>query len=109
MRPERRPEFGAAVSGEFRVEAARERVRGFPAIKSKQSEAMLFAYAHGGRKVDSPPPLWPVILEKAFAKFVGGYAKLIGSSTGARLAFEAILGRKTPGDRPLGEPRLKAC
>lgn len=79
----------------------------FPAYKSKKSGNIRFIYAHGGHRVDDPPPLWPAIIEKALAKLLKGFTQLSGSTRGAKMAFESILGREAPQQPLLGEPLIK--
>lgn len=62
----------------------------------------VFSFAHNGRRVAEPPPLWPALIEKAMAMVLGGYPALAGSTDGARTAFEAVMGQDSPGNR-LGE------
>ena len=73
----------------------------FPMYKSKKDNKSLFAYASLETEAGKLP-LWPVIIEKAFAMLLGNdYGELSGSPTGSTLAFEAILGTKEKDDAPL--------
>ncbi len=73
----------------------------FPMYKSKKDNKSLFAYASLETEAGKLP-LWPVIIEKAFAMLLGNnYGKLSGSPTGSTLAFETILGTKEKDAAPL--------
>lgn len=77
----------------------------FPAYKPKTSGER-FAFASSGRPVqpaenEQAAPLWPNLIEKAFAKMSSqSYRNLEGSTNGATAAFEGILGLPAPEKQP---------
>ncbi len=56
------------------------------------TQAGTFAYGLATRRHDRATPLWPVVIEKAWAQREGGYSRLEGGREKAGVAFEAIMG-----------------
>lgn len=77
----------------------------FPA-RQDDAQASRFIFSSAGRLVPSgaetqTAPLWPALIEKAFAKHLEkGYAGLTGNTDGATATFETILGHAAPTDQP---------
>lgn len=69
----------------------------FPTFQTAAKQTV-FAYAHLEHPIGGQFPLWPLILEKAFAILFGkDYGKLSGNPS--RIAFEYLLGRDVYKDR----------